>query len=63
MGLPGRLENISPKLQMKTLEFKGRPAVTGTIRKGFVDMVTFELGLKVRVDLGQRGQVGGGALG
>lgn len=45
---------------MRTVEFKGRPAVTGTVREGFVDTVTLELGLKVEVDLGQRGQMGWG---
>lgn len=35
---------------MKTLEF--RPAVRSTIREDFVDMVIFELGLKIRVALG-----------
>ena len=49
--------NISPELQVKILEFKGRHAVTGIIREGLVDTVTFELGLKVKVELGQQGQI------
>lgn len=57
MGLSGRLENISSKLPMKTLEFKGRPSVTGSIREGSADIVTFELGLKVIMELGQQAQM------